>query len=96
MANKMKVCPACGREWAENVIFCMACGERTVENTGEIISVPVEPKVDVVPVKEVPVKEVPVEKVPDIEDLIMAYVRKVMNEGDKNSAFIQELRTLIK
>ena len=120
MANKIRFCPECGREWAESVIFCMACGERTIEKVGGMAAVSIEPvaveseKEEVVQIEETPIKiseieETPVkmtkieevkpvkeEKIPDVEDLILAYIRKVIHEGGKESAFIGQIKTLIK
>lgn len=116
MTNKTRICPECGREWAESVIFCMACGERTVIKTEDmnvenIVSEPVEKPVEIQEKKIVNVKaeekkdnkemifseskKMPVqENLPDIEDLILAYIRKVAKE--KNSeAFIDRIREIV-
>ncbi len=117
MSENIRICPDCGREWAENVIFCMGCGARTVIKTEDmnvenIISEPVEKPIEVVAEKKIEKiepeekkdhkemifsksKKMPVqEKLPDIEDLILAYINKVVKE--KNSeAFIDRVREIV-
>ena len=116
MANKTRICPECGREWAESVIFCMACGERTViktddMNTENIVSKPVEKSIEIQekrivkiePEEKIEKKEIICseskkmlvqEKLPDIEDLILAYINKVVSE--KNSeTFIENIRKIV-
>lgn len=121
MGNKMRICPDCGREWSDKVIFCMGCGARTVVKTSEYkeevklakeVCEPVDRPVESADKKMVDTmreekvdnnketlfgdaKKLPEsEKLPDIEELILAYIRKVSK--DKNSAeFIESVRELV-
>lgn len=120
MADKMRICPDCGREWSDKVIFCMGCGARTVLKTSEFTEFAKSSKEIYEPVVK-PVegiekskneivyeekdnktetifresKRLPVqENVPDIEDLILAYIRKALKDQE-SKLFIEHVRELV-
>ena len=79
MTNKIRICPECGREWAESVIFCMACGERTVIKTDDmnvenIVSEPVEKSVEIQETKIVKIE--PEEKI-EKKEMIFSESKKM-------------------
>ena len=104
MTGTSRVCPECGREWSDKVIFCMGCGARTVEKTDVIIerkiseTAPAEKIVSQKVIDKEIIDEAKListtDKIPDIEDLILAYLRKV--SGDyKSEKFIEQVREIV-
>ena len=95
--EEKRICPDCGREWTDKVIFCMGCGARTIVKSGDF-----KEKVKQINVVSRPEENIFDETKPlskpdnflDIEDLILAYLRKVSYEKSSEN-FIECVREIV-